>query len=144
MYQYSLQEELEILKINFNNYTVILSVFLANIAPDSSFRIYKPYIEQFANENSNKIIDTFILSALKYEEEIINGNEGFFLGKNYDSELDNDNEKIIKVFEFKSIWKSLNDQNKAVIKSYMKLLYRIARKYFNLIYDNKKYTNKGV
>lgn len=137
MSTYSLEEQLEILKKNFNNYSVILSVFLVNIAPNSSFRIYKPYIEHLASENSNKIIDTFILSVLKYENEIMNENESFFIGNSFDNDLDYDDEKRLKVFEFKSIWTSLSDENKDVIKSYMKLLCRIARKYFNLVYDNR-------
>lgn len=132
-----LYQQLDILKKNFNNYSVTLSVFIANIVPRSSFNIYKSNIEQFAEQNSNKIIDTFILSVLKYEEQIMNGDEKFFLKKNYDEELNNENEYIMKVFEFKSVWKSLNEQNKFVVIQYMKLLCRIARKYFNLIYDNK-------
>ena len=42
-----------------------------------------------------------------------------------------------KIFEFKSIWGSLTQENKNMIKSYMQLLCSIARAYFNLIYDNK-------
>jgi len=137
MSQYSLEEQLEILKKNFNSYSVTLSSFLAEIAPRSSFRLYKPVIEQLVNENSNKIIDTFVLTALKYEDKIMQEDDNFFMGKNYDNELEFDNEKIGKVFEFKSIWESLSDPNKSVIKSYMKLLCRIARKYYNLIYDNR-------
>lgn len=136
MSQYTVKDQLEILKKHFNNYSITLSSFMSNIAPKSSFVTYSPYIEKLANENSNKIIDTFVLSALKYEDKIMNNDESFFLGKNYDNELNNENDKIVKVFEFKQIWGTLGDQNKLVIKSYMQLLCRIARKYFNLMYDD--------
>ena len=145
MSKHSSQQQIEILKKNFNNYSVTLSTFLANLLPDSSFKIYKPFIEELANENSNKLIDTFVLSILKYEKYIMEEDENFFLGKkNYDDDLRNDNgvatnqDYKMKVFEFKSIWALLNEENKSIIKSYMKLLCRIARKYFDIVCENKK------
>jgi hypothetical protein len=137
MANYSVKDQLEILKKNFNDYSLVLINFLAIVVPKSPFRLYKLYIEQLANERSNKIIDMFILSVLKYEDKILEGDEEFFLCKNYDGELNNDKNRILKAFEFKSIWKSVNDQNRSAIKSYMVLLCKIARKYFNLVYDGK-------
>lgn len=126
----SLQKKVEILKKHFNNYCLILSSCLENI--NHSFKIYKSFIEELVNNNSNKLLDTFIISVLKYEEYIMNGDDDFFLGNNYDDYKDN----RIKVFEFKSIWTSLSEENKNVIKSYMKILCQIARKYFDLLYEN--------
>jgi hypothetical protein len=134
--KYTLAEQTDILKKNFNNYAVILSDFLAGLNMSHSFKIYHPYIEQLSKENSNKLIDVFVLSALKYETYIMQGDESFFLGKNYDEEL-NDVDKednMIRVFEFKTVWNKLDGQDKDMIKSYMKLLCRIARKYFDLLY----------
>lgn len=120
-------EELEILKIHFNNYSVILSTFLANISPNCLFTLYKSYIEEYQKQKSDIIIHMFISNALKYEKKILKGDDDFYSGKKYDNQ--------INIFEFKSIWKCLNDQNKSVIKSYMKLLCMIARKYCDI---NKK------
>lgn len=138
---YSLEEQLDILKKNFNNYSLTLSVILADVNPCSSFGIYKSVIERLVNINSSKMIDTFILSALKYEDKIMEGDDDFFLKKDYGNELGEDKNNIIKVFEFKSIWDTLCDQNKDIIKLYMQLLCKIARKYYDLVYD-ALYTNQ--
>lgn len=126
-------QKIKILIQNFNQLSLTLSTFLANVAPNSTFMKIRGPIESLVNQNSNKIIDMFVLKALKYEEHIMSGNDDFFMGKNYDDDLDKDNNKIIKVFEFKSIWGILNDQNKDIIKSYMKILCEIARVYFDTV-----------
>lgn len=135
MSQISVQEQLVILKKYFNNYSLFLASHLCNVAPKSCFKIYKPFIEKLVNDNSNVMIEGFILNVLKYENEINNEDESFFLGKKYDDVTGNDSSNVNKVFEFKSIWFSLEDSDKSLIKSYMKLLCQIARKYFDLIYQ---------
>lgn len=126
------------LKNSFNNYSLILSTFLANIAPSSPFGTYHPIMKSLVDEGSNKVIELFILHILtKFEEQILEGNEQFFLGKTYEEELENDSKKVMKVFEFKSLWGNLSEQNKSVIKKYMKLLCEISRVYVNLLCEKK-------
>src|SRR5207245_2334985 len=96
--------KLEILKKNFNNYSEILAVFLADVAPTSSFPMYKSLVQKLVRENSTKIIDTYVLSLLVFEKQIMDGDEDFFLGRSFNEDFSGDTGKIARVFEFKSIW----------------------------------------
>ena len=125
--------QIEILKRNFNNYSETLVSFLSKIAPRSSIIMYKPYIEKLCKANSNKIIDTFVINGLIHEEKIMREDEEYFMGMSV-SEKD-DSDKLRKIFQFKNVWKTLSSEDKHTIKSYMKLLCVIARKYFDLLYN---------
>lgn len=142
-----LSRKLKILVKNFNNLSLTLATFLGNIAPNSTFATFKRPIEKLVQDESTKIIDTFVLKALVYEKQILEGDEDFFIGKDYKSDLfdiygnkinDESDNVIMKVFEFKTIWKLLDDKNKEEIKEYMKVLCKIARKYFDLFYELKQ------
>ena len=126
----AITHQLGILKKNFNMYSETLADFLASIAPKSSFASHKSTVKMLVAKNSGKLIDTFILSALMYEDHILAGDEDFFLGKCKSKNLGKPKDFI----EFKLVWTSFDDDNKIHIKSYMKLLCQIARKYFDLKY----------
>jgi hypothetical protein len=119
---------------NFNKYVDTLSTFLMELTPNSLLKIYKSELERLIKNDSKVMIDTFCLNILKYEDEIMGGDEGFFLNLDYDSD---DKDMISKVFEFKKIWHKLSEDNKTSIKQYMQLLCRIGRSYFEIIIENK-------
>lgn len=133
-------QQIGILIKNFNNYSGVLATFISNISPSQSipFKMYKSEMDKLIREGSNIMIDTFVLNALKYEEQIMNGDDNFFLGNNYDDITKKDNNMIMQVFEFKKIWKIINDDNKNLIKQYMQLLCQISRTYFNLVVELKQ------
>lgn len=130
-----LGKQLEILRSYFNNYSTTLAVFLSNLFPGSSFRTYRNEVENLARKNSTKMIDAFILSALEFEEEIMSGDEEFFLGRRKGERERGTKTSFPKVLEFKSIWGKLTDENKGVVKSYVQILCSVARKYFDLSYQ---------
>ncbi|AYV80953.1 MAG: hypothetical protein Harvfovirus11_15 [Harvfovirus sp.] len=123
--------QLQILKKNFNIYSETLADFLGGIAPKSSFMLYKGTVKSLVSKNSDKLIDMFILSALVYEDEILSGDDDFFLGACKGKNVGKRKEFI----EFKTVWNSFDDENRLQIKLYMKLLCQIARKYFDLKYS---------
>ena len=133
-------EKLKILKKNFNSYCVTLASFMTSISPNETIKIYRDEIIKLDKKESNIIIDTFILNALKYEEQLIEGNELFFMGKSFNELTNNDDNMIMKVFEFKYIWKKINVTNKTQIKNYMKILCQIARVYINLVIEMREST----
>lgn len=130
-------KKIKILISNFNNYTNILATFIANISPNSNMKIYKGEIERLVDEGSKVMIDTFTLNVLRYEEQIMAGNEDFFMGNNYSDITQNDRNMVNRMFEFKSIWKILTENNKNVIIKYMQLLCQISRAYFEIVIENK-------
>lgn len=133
-----MQQQINSLKTNFNTYALTLSTFLANIAPQSSFVSYNNLMKPYIVQNSNKVIDMFVMYILtKYEDKILEGDEDFFLGRNYKDEHNGDSNGIMKVFEFKSLWGDLTEQNKSAIKEYMKILCQISRAYVNLLCELK-------
>jgi hypothetical protein len=116
---------------HFNTYAGTLFAFLENIMQNATLKLVRPIINQLINDNSNKIIDMFILSVFQYEEQILAGDDNFFLNQDFgNGKLDSS--ELMQVFEFKNIWKTLTEENRTNIKSYMQILCKIARRYFNL------------
>lgn len=81
--------------------------------------------------NKNKFIDMFVLNVLVHKNEIMAGNDSFFLKKSYDNEIDK--QYSSSIFEFKDIWVKLSPQNKNVIIQYMQILCMLAEEYKNLV-----------
>ena len=132
----SMDNQILALQKHFNTYAETLFMFMETTLQNNTLSMIKPIFSFLVKENSCKIIDNFILTAFQYEEKILAGDDAFFLHQDY-NELQLDNSQVMQVFEFKTIWTKLSDENKKTIKEYMQLLCKIARKYFNLKYDNK-------
>ena len=73
-----MNDKLSILIKNFNSYCVTLSTFMSSITSTFSIKIYRDEIIKLDKKQSNIIIDTFVLSILKYENHILEGNDSFF------------------------------------------------------------------
>lgn len=128
-------EKINILVKNFNSYCVTLTAFVASITSNDNVKMYSSEVTKLERKQSNVIIDTFVLNGLKYEEQILEGNDSFFLGESFKEITNEDNNMIMQLFEFKNIWKQLNDQNRDQIKKYLKILCQIARIYLNLVIE---------
>ena len=87
------------------------------------------------HDNQQKAIEMFVAKVLIYKEQIMKGDDEFFLNKSYNEDLD-EYEMTDSVFEFKDIWKELNKKNKSMIKKYMQLLCMLGEEYFLLIDNN--------
>lgn len=131
-----MQKEIRILINNFNESAFTLLNFMNDVSPKSSFCKFIKPIHNLIRKESNKMIDIFVLDILKYESYIMSKNDELN-NKFYYGELEKNPNKIMKMFDFKSIWSLLNDQNRSTIKIYMELLCKIARTYFNIIYQEK-------
>lgn len=78
--------------------------------------------------NKNKFIDMFVLHVLEDKDEIMNGNEDYFLKKSYEKEVGS--EHTSSIFEFKDIWGKLDRNSKNIIIQYMQVLCLLADGYF--------------
>jgi hypothetical protein len=133
-----MNDTIKILVNNFNTYSCTLATFIGNINNKNiNFKFYKNEIEKLTRKESVVMIDTFVLNGLKYEEYIMAGDEEFFLGEKYDNVTGNDDNLMMKVFEFKSIWKKLNQENKTQIINYMQILCQIAKVYLKYVAETR-------
>lgn len=90
--------------------------------------------------NSKKIIHVFINDILKFENQINNKDENFFLKYDFNNKYKDLNSGINNsintqdvnidfIFQFKNNWKQLSEHNKNVIFDYMILLCKIVKAY---------------
>lgn len=126
---------------DFNDTLLSLAENLAVVCPNSIVSNNIKLVRIAINTPNNKVlfIETFILKILKYKNEIKKGDENFFLNKSYEDDLSGDNNKLLSyIFEFKSIWKNLNSQNKKTFIEYLSILCDLAEEYFLIIEKLKK------
>ena len=124
-------QEVSMLIEAFNANAQQLISFMSHFMTTLAFKIYRSEFDILARTNSDIIINMFVLYVLKYEEHIINDNDNFFLG--YTDFNDVSNDDMMKIFEFRSIWFKLDEQNKDTVRAYMKLLCNIASVYRDLV-----------
>jgi len=118
-----------------NNLTMICpDTIIAKNKKDIDNMVSKDIDITLAIQGKNKFIDNFVLNVLKYKKDIEARNENFFLTNNYSSEINNNQDYMNKIFEFKTIWTTLNNTNKEYIFQYMSLLCILAENYFMIRY----------
>jgi len=127
---------------DFNNILLDFTLNIAHICPNSligkNVSFVEKHINQLNNPKSNnytKLIDLFVEKVLVYKDKIDAGDEDFFLKKEYDNDLNGQSDLIGKVFEFKSIWRTLTQENKDCVIQYMQILCKLAQNYFMKTYN---------
>lgn len=118
---------------DFNIMIIDLATQIANVCPTSIIGTNLNVLKNLVKTKPETIIDIFVQKVLKYKPQIDDGDESFFMNNSFSSETDGADDKVAKVFEFKNIWKQLNNQNKDIVKQYMKYLCQLALAYLNLI-----------
>lgn len=115
---------------DFNNTAIDLCKNIAIICPTSIIGRNISDVCKVLNSrtNKNKFIDMFVLHVLADKDEIMKGNDKYFLNKTYEKEFGN--EHMTSIFEFKDIWVKLSSDQKAIIIQYMQILCMLADAYF--------------
>ena len=115
---------------DFNKTAIDLCKNIALICPTSLIGRNVDDVCKVLNSktNKNKFIDMFVLHVLSDKDEIMNGNDKYFLNKSYEKEFGN--EHMSSIFEFKDIWLKLSSQEKSIIIQYMQILCMLADAYF--------------
>jgi len=121
--------------VDFNNTIISFVQNISDVCPTCVIAIHRKDVERLIKkpEYEFKFIETFCIKVLQYKARIDADDESFFLQKSYDDDLDNNQTLINHVFELKSIWLDLNDDNKLVVKQYMKILCALAEQYYLII-----------
>ena len=120
-----------ILVKNFNETVLTLVNFIIDTSDDFYIKSLLPLINLLVKKNSTKIIDIYILNIMEYQDYIYSDDEDIG-NKFYCGEIFKTNNKLLSLFNFKSIWSKLNDDNKMSVKLHMRLLCKIANKYLLL------------
>lgn len=119
---------------NFNNYCEEFVSELVLITNDSDISSYATILKTMNQTNSLKCIEQFIIYVLPEKEKIMNSDENYFLSNDYSEQLENDEESIMEALKLKTLWKTLDDDNKEVIFEYLQLLIQISEEYFKFNY----------
>lgn len=65
----------------------------------------------------------------EYRKNILAQNDLFFIGKDYNDLVKNDENKVAQIFQFKSLWNTIDNNTKTLIKKSMVALVNISREY---------------
>ena len=131
--------ELDTIVTEFNSTLIDFSKNIATIFPSSlignNLNLIVSILNSKEPDTKHKIMHTFICKILPYKNKIDEGDETFFLTKSFNDDT-GDSNILNNIFEIKSLWKQLNDNNKKYVIQYMQLLCEISQEYY--ICYNKK------
>ena len=123
---------------DFNNTLLSLAQNVAGICPSSIIGSNIKDIEKQINKKDNftKFIDLFCIKVLQYKDKIDAGKESFFMDKDYDDDLKDQNtesDALNIVISLKSVWKDFKRENKDIVILNMQILCDLAQMYYNHI-----------
>lgn len=124
------------LQKRFNDISIAMVNHLALKFPASHFGVYKNTIKVFIEERPAEPISMFIKYIYAndtYRKKIKSGDDSFFMTQTYDEVVDKS--MTTKIFEFKELWRSFDDNNKRLAKQTMSALIDRAELYLNILSD---------
>ncbi|ARF11269.1 hypothetical protein Klosneuvirus_1_126 [Klosneuvirus KNV1] len=121
---------------DFNNMLSSLILNIATVCPKSIVGTNIKDIEKHIKSPKNKVkfVDLFCVKVLQYKNEIDNGDENFFMTKDYKDDLkDSEGNLLDQVVSMKSIWKDLSKENREIVISYMQMLCELSLQYYMIV-----------
>ena len=121
---------------DFNNTLTTLALNIADTCPGSLIANNISDIQKSINrpQNFTKFIDLFTAKVLIYKSQIDEGNESFFIGKDYKSDLGvKDDSYLNDIISLKSVWLKLSKENQKTVIIYMQILCALSQNYFDCI-----------
>jgi hypothetical protein len=137
-----LQENKTKLQMSFNSVSIAMINHLALKFPTSHFGVYKNSIKIFFEERPAEPITMFIKHVYAndvYRKKIKSGDDSFFMTQTYDGVINKT--MTTKIFEFKELWKSFDDNNKQLAKQTMSSLIDRAELYLDILSDINYHKN---
>lgn len=131
----------------FNRGVIGLVNFMSNLYPESYFGKNESLIENLVEERPEEPIAYFtkyVYSSDEYREKIRDMDESFFINHNYTKVK---SRHVQKVFDFKDMWSSMEDDEKKMIKSIMKEFINICDGYVDALarrIEKRKLRNKDA
>ena len=126
-----LQQAKDEIKDSFNKISRVMVNHLANKYPESYFGIFLHSILGYIDRKPYEPIALFIKHVYSkdgYREKIIAQDEDFFMNQTYSGVTDES-----KLFETMEIWKTMDDQNKKLMKQTFKAYIERVDKYIEVL-----------
>jgi hypothetical protein len=126
-----LQSAKDEIKDSFNKISRVMVTHLANKYPESYFGIFLNSILSYMERKPYEPIALFIKHVYSkdgYREKILAQDENFFMAQSYDAVTDES-----KLFQTMEIWKTMDEQNKKLIKQTFKAFIDRVDKYVEVL-----------
>jgi len=126
-----LQKAKDEIKDSFNKISRVMISHLANKYPESYFGIFINSILSYIERKPYEPIALFIKHVYSkdgYREKILAQDDNFFINQTYDSITDES-----KLFQTMEIWKSMDNQNKKLLKQTFKAFIERVDKYVDVL-----------
>lgn len=126
-----LQQAKDEIKDSFNKISRVMVTHLANKYPESYFGIFLNSILSYMERKPYEPIALFIKHVYShdgYREKILAQDEDFFMNQTYSACTDES-----KLFQTMEIWKSMDNQNKKLIKQTFKAFIERVDKYVEVL-----------
>jgi len=122
--------------------TVILGLvnFISNCIPSSFFGKHKIAIECFIDDKPAEPVAYFIqyiYSNDEYRNRLKNMDDAFFIDQTFNEIISDNSEYVKRLFYFKELWRSFDDDSKMLVKRSMKGLIKISENYINVLCASK-------
>ena len=127
----TLQKAKDEIKDSFNKISRVMVHHLANKYPESYFGIFMNSILSYMERKPYEPIALFIKHVYSkdgYREKILAQDDGFFMNQTYSAVTDES-----KLFQTMEIWKSMDEQNKKLIKQTFKAFVERVDKYVEIL-----------
>ena len=134
----SLLKSKQELQESFNKIILNMCDHMAKKYPTTYFGIYHETAVKFITERSSEPIAYFIkyiYSNDEYREKILAQDESYFMNQSYDYVK----QDVVKIFEIKEFWTTLDDTTKKLIKLTFKHLADRTKLYIDVLSDINKY-----
>ncbi len=119
---------------SFNTIGMYMINYLSGKSPKSFFGCNQSFIETFFKHRPREGIALFIQNVYsndEYRTSIKNGDDTFFLHESFNEAKSEGYES--KIFEFKDLWKNLDEDSKSLIKESMQMLIEHAETYIGVV-----------
>lgn len=120
------------LETKFNTVIVGMIKHITDYHCDAKMQELRNIIEELIKKNPEEPIACFLLHIYKnddYRTNILKENDKFFLDQKYEHLTRSDQSIVTQLFEFKELWKKIDQDTKIYIKRAMKGLVLISGKY---------------
>ena len=126
-----LQEVKDEIKDSFNKISRVMVTHLAHKYPESYFGIFLNSILSYIDRKPYEPIALFIKHVYSkdgYREKILAQDDDFFMNQSYSAVTDES-----KLFQTMEIWKSMDEQNKKIIRQTFKAFVERVDKYIDVL-----------
>ena len=121
----------------FSDLIIQLTENISLVSDDINLKFYKNIIITTIKNNPKLIINTFIAHGYEsdngnYRKQLILCDDDYIMKNNFEEHTNGDDSLISKLFQFKSFWSKLSNENKQIIKMYIAAIcYYADIKYIN-------------